>query len=260
VGGNVYGGISVSGREGGTAPTALRRDYLTRLMEQVGVLSLAGIDPAAAGKEGEARLSLEAVYTALRTLSPEDLESRERLEARRLSALEQLNRHRRLVLLGDPGSGKSTFVQFVALCHAGEILGLPINLGLLRDPLPGERPRDPEKKPELQPWDHGPLLPVRVVLRDFAARGLPPPGKRVTARHLQEFLERELKDDCLGEYDLFKDLRETGGLLLFDGLDEVPEAESRRERIRQAVEAFTQAFGKCRVLVTSRTYAYRSQG
>jgi formylglycine-generating enzyme required for sulfatase activity len=267
VGGDSYGPITIYNAPS-TAPAtafdrataALRRDYLTRLMEQVGVLSLAGIDPVAAGKEGEARLSLEAVYTALRTLSPEDRESRERLEARRLSALEQLNRHPRLVLLGDPGSGKSTFVQFVALCHTGEILGLPINLGLLRAPLPQERPRDREKKPEPQPWDHGPLLPVRVVLRDFAARGLPPPGKRVTARHLQEFLKKELKDSCQGEYDLFKDLRETGGLLLFDGLDEVPEAESRRERIRQAVEAFTQAFGKCRVLVTSRTYAYRSQG
>jgi formylglycine-generating enzyme required for sulfatase activity len=249
-----------------TDPAALRRDYLTRLMEQVGVLSLAGIDPAAAGKEGGARFRLDTVYTALRTLSatevPVDPVSM-RLDlkaARRLSVLERLNRYPRLVLLGDPGSGKSTFVHFVALCHAGEILGQPINLDLLRSPLPQKKPCDSKKKLEPQPWDHGPLLPVRVVLRDFAARGLPPPGERVTARHLQEFLERELKDDCLGEYDLFKDLRETGGLLLFDGLDEVPEADSRRDRICQAVEAFVRAFGKCRVLVTSRIYAYRSQG
>src|SRR6185436_6891972 len=120
----------------------------------------------------------------------------------------------------------------------------------------------PEEKPETQPWDHGPLLPVRVVLRDFAARGLPPPDEEVTAQHLQVFLEKRLEKACLGDYaeDLFKELREKGGLLLFDGLDEVPEADRCRDRLRQAVEAFVQSFGRCRVLLTSRTYAYRSQG
>lgn len=247
-----------------TDPAALRRAYLTRLMEQVGVLSLAGIDPAAAGGEAEARLSLDAVYTALRTRSPEEDPEGRKVSAKPLphvSALEQLNRHQRLVLLGDPGGGKSTFVQFVALCHAGEALRhSQINLKLLRTPLP--QPDGEKKKPKPQPWKHGCLLPVRVVLRDFAARGLPPADEPVTALHLRSFLERELKDAALQDYipAFFKELQEEGGLLLFDGLDEVPEAENRRDRLRLAVEEFVRSFGKCRVLVTSRTYAYRSQG
>ncbi|HKH46532.1 MAG TPA: SUMF1/EgtB/PvdO family nonheme iron enzyme [Thermoanaerobaculia bacterium] len=269
VGGDVHGGIHLHNSSPLTAatspdrtdPAALRRAYLSRLIEQVGVLSLTGIDPAAARGEAEARLSLDAIYTGLWTLtSAEDADRR--YAWRRLSALEQLNRHGRLVLLGDPGSGKSTFVHFVALCHAGEILGhSQINLDLLRAPLPQEGVGDPEDKPEPQPWEHGPLLPVRVVLRDFAARGLPPAGERVTARHLQTFLEEGFDKDCLDGFArfLFKELQEKGGLLLFDGLDEVPEAESRRDRLRQAVEEFVRSFGKCRVLVTSRTYAYRSQ-
>ncbi len=263
VGGNVTGGVHVHPPGAAPSPSpdrpdpeaTLRSTYLKRLMEQVGVLSLAGIDPAAA--QGEAELSLDAVYTGLRTRSGEDVPEVETTHERRaLSALEQLNRHRRLVLLGDPGSGKSTFVHFVALCHAGELLGHPqVNLKMLRAPVPGAQ----NKK---QPWKHGALLPVRVVLRDFAARGLPPAGEPVTALHLQTFLATELKEACLGEYVpfLFEHLRQKGGLLLFDGLDEVPEADHHRDRLRQAVEGFVQTFGECRVLLTSRTYAYRNQG
>ncbi|MCP4608892.1 MAG: hypothetical protein GY845_09285, partial [Planctomycetes bacterium] len=50
-----------------------------------------------------------------------------------------------------------------------------------------------------------------------------------------------------------------GGLILLDGLDEVPEADLRREQIKQVVEDFTSIFMKCRILVTSRTYAYKEQ-
>lgn len=53
-------------------------------------------------------------------------------EARRLAALAVLNTKKYLALLGDPGSGKSTFVNFVALCLAGEGVQHPVaNLGNL---------------------------------------------------------------------------------------------------------------------------------
>ncbi|MFY9975872.1 MAG: hypothetical protein WAK53_16565 [Chromatiaceae bacterium] len=58
---------------------------------------------------------------------------------------------------------------------------------------------------------------------------------------------------------LRKHLRNPGGLVLLDGLDEVPEAEQRREQVKQAVEDFTEVYRRCRVLVTSRTYAYQNQ-
>lgn len=250
--------------EPGAGEEAFRLAYLRRVVAQTGDLALSGIDPALATGDREARLKLDAVYTALLTQSTDQEErvllTKKQGEIRHLSALEQLNRHDRLVLLGDPGSGKTTFANFTALCMAGEMLGLPgIGLNLLRSPLPIERPW--EKREESQPWDHGALLPVRVILRDFAARGLPASGEKGNARHLWDFLAKELKDCGLGEWfpSLQKHVLSKGALLLLDGLDEVPEAETRREQIQQVTQDFVGCLGDCRVLLTSRTYAYRNQ-
>jgi formylglycine-generating enzyme required for sulfatase activity len=254
---------------GGPDREALRRGYLAYLLEKVGHLFLSGVDPRVAS-DAEARLELSAVYTALLTLTTEE---RDRLqgarghpgerEPRRLSALELLDRCQHLVLLGGPGSGKSTFVRFAALCLAGEALGREdANLRLLTSPLPQDEPeRREEAKPEPQPWSHGTLLPVSVVLRDFAARGLPPAGRKATAKHLCDFVAAELDAARLKDYvpHLENELREVGGLLLLDGLDEVPEANRRREQIRQVVTGTAEAFPRCRIVVTSRTYAYQQQ-
>ncbi|MCG3209827.1 MAG: Hercynine oxygenase [Anaerolineae bacterium] len=180
-------------------------------------------------------------------------------KVRYLSALEQLDRHPRLVLLGDPGSGKSTFVDFVTMCLAGELLGQPaVNLNLLTAPLPDD---DGEDQTERQPWRPGALLPVPVILRDFAARGLPPSGTTATAEHLVRFIAAELKSGALGAFarPLAEELHTQGGLLLLDGLDEVPEADQRRVQIKQAVTDFAATFKLCRILATSRTYAYQQQ-
>ena len=268
---NVVSGVQINIGTPDAAHSAdadsLRRAYLSHMLQDLGKVSLAGIDPQAAS-EAEARLNLGAVYTALLTLTPEecDVLARENCPPERmartqsrLSVLAHLDREARLVLLGDPGSGKSTFVNFVALCLAGEALGRSdANLEQLRAPLPQEEGDD--EKPAPQPWQHGALLPVRVVLRDFAARGLPPAGQPADADTLWAFIAAEL-GEALAEFapHLKRHLHERGGLLLFDGLDEVPEAEQRRGQIKQAVEDFAAAFPRCRILVTSRTYAYQQQ-
>ena len=245
-----------------TEPATLRQTYLNHLLQTIRRLSLAGIDPQAAS-EARRQLDLTAVYTALLTMATDEAElGRPRRRAaepdrpRPLSALRLLDGRARLVLLGDPGSGKSTFVNFVALCLAGAALGDPdLNLTALTAPLPDEKGED---EPERQPWQRGPLLPVRVILRDFAAAGLPPASQPATAEHLWQHIAATLTPPEFAPH-LRRILLEEGGLVLLDGLDEVPEAEQRRAQIKQAVEDFAGAFPRCRLLVTSRTYAYQKQ-
>ncbi len=241
---------------------ALSEAYLQHLFAEVSRVTLSQIDSSVEGSDPLAKFELQAVYTALLTRAPRGKAGRKQPEEemlergeRPLSALELLDRHPRLVLLGDPGSGKSTFVHFVALCQAGEQVKNPsANLGVLTAPVPGEK--------EPQPWRHGKLVPVRVILRDFAVDGLPDPGDRATAEHLWQFIARDLEAVGLGDYapSLRERLLSEGGLVLLDGLDEVPDAAGRRQQIRAAVESFAGMYTKCRFLVTSRIYSYRNQG
>lgn len=263
IGGDVYGDVTVGASSSPESIEDLRRAYLSWLMAQVRAVPLAGVDPGSIDEESRRDLDLAAVYTALmtqRTTADEQPLSGER-EHRALSALAVLNAEPRVALLGDPGSGKSTFVNFLALCLAGEQLGRQdANLEALRAPVPTDD--DQNEQPEPQPWDRGFLLPVRVILREFVARGLPAPGssEEVSADTLFRFIAAELPE-ALSEFagHLRREWHHAGGLLLLDGLDEVPEADARRVQVKRAVEQFAAAFPKVVVLVTSRTYAYQKQ-
>ncbi len=116
---------------------ALERAYLFYLVEDTYGLQLSGIDPEAVAKGAEAELALAEVYTDLDAYTPREQDVRrmaamaveqkgrmERGEVERFSALAMLDRKERLALLGDPGSAKTTFVNLVSLCLAGERLGL----------------------------------------------------------------------------------------------------------------------------------------
>lgn len=261
-------------------PEALRENYLHWVFGEVCDVSLAGIDRKAVNKDAKTCLNLGSIYTVLLTQKPEfkgRAGSGQTLQGlseemffdrqgRRLSALAQLNQHARLVLLGDPGSGKSTFVNFVTLCLAGAQLsrslqtpetGMP-DLRLLTAPLPDDEGKDEEER---QPWQHGSLLPVRVILRDFAAEGLPAPDQKASVTHLWKFLSKTFQEAAGEDYVPYisAHLKQRGGLLLLDGLDEVPQADQRRPQIKQVVEDFVRRFPHCRIVVTSRTYAYQEQ-
>ena len=128
IGGDVHGNVYLSTAAAPEPTDDLRDAYLTWLMDQVRAVPLTGVDPKSIREETRRDLDLAAVYTALmtqRTDMAEERTLRPDREARQLSALAVLNTEPHLALLGDPGSGKSTFINFVALCMAGELCHAP---------------------------------------------------------------------------------------------------------------------------------------
>ncbi|MEQ1512619.1 MAG: SUMF1/EgtB/PvdO family nonheme iron enzyme [Lysobacteraceae bacterium] len=244
-----------AGKQPGASADALRKAYLARLMQQCDQVSLM------AGDERAGQLRLSRVYTALLTSAQAEQHTEIMGKARAphyLSVIDQLNQYPKLALLGDPGSGKTCVAHILALSMAGEALHAPEdNLERLTAPI---QRHAAEKTLKPQRWDHGPLLPVRIVLRELAAE-LPETEDDIDADTLLDFLSDQLQDAGLNEFlpNLKQELLEYGGLILLDGLDEVPDALGRRSRIKRAVDTFAQTFHRCRYLATSRTYAYQQQ-
>ena len=243
----------------GTSDDAGLRDrYLRWVMAKTGFLHLTGVDPAIA--ETHPRLRLEAIYTALLARSSKqdgirDVEIQAMTHGRdgaTRSALELLDAYPRVVLLGDPGSGKSTFLAFVALCMAGTLIGDEhTGLDVLTSPIPEDDGSDHELR---QQWSREALLPVRIVLRDFMARGLR--EAPTTARDLYDFAVRELRESMLEDFapSLRATLEAGEAIILLDGLDEVPDVSNRRELVCEAIFDFVDVYPACRYVVTSRPY------
>jgi formylglycine-generating enzyme required for sulfatase activity len=235
-------------------------DYLYGLMATCA--SLDWFEQVDLQDEKAQQVKLDSVYTALLTTTlNETKKDNPFIDKQNVSAVEMLNRHDKLVIAGAPGSGKSAFVNFVTLCMAGELLQSEkyphCNLALFTQPLPDEEGKPQEQK---QQWQHGALIPLRIILRDFASSTyFPVAVQNVTAQSLLDFIEADLsKVICKEFYPLLKKCLSDGDVLvMFDGLDEVPEADKRREVMKKCIESFCKAYSRNRFLITVRPYAYQ---
>lgn len=237
---------------------SLLQAYLHGLSHELAGLRLGDIDASATDVQRGQPLRLAEVYVPLDTTLelPRETSLAEFLNAskaaefarhgmperRRVPATEALAQHRVLLLLGAPGSGKSSFGARMLLAMAQAWLGHASELEALG-----------------QHWAHGTLLPQRVVLRRFAD-SLAPGNAPARAGDLWRHIEDELGAAGWGPgQPLLKHIRRierhAGLLVLFDGLDECG-SEAQRQRVRAAVDEFIANSNPIsRFLLTARPYA-----
>lgn len=232
----------------------LLRGYYRALAQECRRLPLGIVDPRFAQPGAKGEVSLVEVYTDLDVVSvpraADEVASRWGWRLARgeggertplLQAIAEPSA-RRLVLVGDAGSGKTTFVNYVTYGLAEALAG-------------GTPPPLPDAL-------RG-VLPVRLILRR-AARWVPENGPRGCADLLWRALCADVAER-LGEAAaerlvpaLQQRLLRDGGLVLLDGLDEVPEAARRRRCLLESIQDFVAPLpaDKTCVLLTARPYAY----
>lgn len=237
-------------------PAAARRERLhqqclRQLARRCNILPLAAL-----GGEGSAKeeVNLNDVYVSLDTRSRRPFRDEAEKKAwqersgqrneddRSLTALEAATEHHKLVLLGDPGSGKSTFVQQIAarlsLARLGE-----------KEPLVGWAE---------QSW------PLLTLLRDLAPRlagvtlnETPTEAQEeaLAAAVLTQWQTDLARLGCDDQPEEAAHLLTTEPVtLIFDGLDEVP--ASLRRHVRLAVQTALRRYRVARVIITCRIRSY----
>jgi formylglycine-generating enzyme required for sulfatase activity len=253
-------------KENGSAPADLEGFYLKRLVAYCDNLELTAMEEICPreGREGQGSdIRVSDVFTTLYLKDVERTEAqtvaealikprgdaetltRKQEEKKRLpiQAIEAAGAMPRLVILGRPGGGKSTLVNYLATQAAY----LRNDIEIPQERLPGW----PLKEK---------LLPVRIVLRRFAA-WIPKDCKQGNEGLVWDYLDHQLGEwGCAAFYPCLKHTLDTsGGVIFFDGLDEVSEQDEQRTRtlIVKAIQAFTKPLKKCRVIITCRQYAYK---
>ena len=225
--------------------------YLRWLRSRTESIELRGIERA--GGAPVVLLPLETAYVPLR--------AKWMRGGTDVALNEVLGLGHRLVIIGGPGSGKTTVMLHMAWALASSLLSgqsdpARSRLGpLIKPNKPGEpsKPCEPSELP----------LPIFVPLASFARyrrnlAGNAPARERTLAHFISHHLISKQADFDLPA-DFFVQLLQDGRdvLLLLDGLDEVANEDERAE-VRQSVEELVSGREALRVVVTCRTIAYRS--
>ena len=228
------------------------RKYLQDLATDTGSIDIRGL---VTGRPEAHRFPIAALYIELQAsgtgAATADQTGADRPHPRAALLREALV-NPRLVIVGDPGCSKTTFLRWVAHCLAADRLG--------RDPGAAAR------RLGLAPGEAGPRLPLLIPIADWLdyiertkaqkTGSTLPDG----AAWLPAYLGARAADanQALGADDFRRLLDEGQALILLDGLDEAPD-RLQRERAVRRIERLAQAWPRCPLVVTSRPAAYQDK-
>jgi len=227
-------------------------DYLEYLRDETAHIDIRGLQVG----EGEAhRFPIGDLYIPLEDELGEE-PHRARTEgagagSRGRLPLDKALGHSRLVVVGDPGAGKTTFLRRIANALCESLLG--VSPAAARD-LPG---MDQTPFPVLAP------VAELAEFIDNRRSGTGPdrhPAAREAPTWLPQFLGARSEELGLGLDESYFRRRIAEGpcLVLLDGLDEAPSQEAR-EALSRLVERAARRWTNCRFAVTTRPQAYAGE-
>jgi formylglycine-generating enzyme required for sulfatase activity len=221
-----------AGREGMAADTS---KYFAWLREYTGWIDIRGLQ---VGSGKVHRFPIRDLYTPLTAAGGAPMEAlAQKAVPRDRVALEEALTRKRLVITGDPGSGKTTFLRRIAqeCCSPSGDLKLPAGTF--------------------------PLFLRIAELEEHIATCIErkhdgAPATAEDPEWLLHFLESRKWDLDADYFD--RSLHEERTMVLLDGLDEAPDRVVR-ERIARLFENATQRYPECRFVVTTRPGAYQDR-
>ena len=147
----------------------------------------------------------------------------------------QSKTERRVVLLGAPGSGKTTLINYLVVTATADTLGKGIE----------------ETAANGSAFGIDQYFPILIRIRDLAGK----PDLSVLG-FLAKFAETEMQVDSV-PIGFFQHWLETGqAIVLLDGLDEVADS-TQRGKVVGKIGTFLSAYEHCPAIITSRPAGYR---
>ncbi|WP_198014979.1 NACHT domain-containing protein [Mastigocladopsis repens] len=160
-------------------------------------------------------LKLKDIYVPLKVTGTNDNEL--------IDAFQAITKHRRLMVKGSPGSGKTMLLKHIALCYADGRWSSVFN--------------------------KFPCIPILLELHRLSS------SEKTLQEHLEDAFDRDGFPNA--KHFVSESLDKGRLLLLFDGLDEVK--SDWRERVVNEIKNLLDKYLKCPVIITCRTAVYRDE-